>query len=277
MIQIKSALAMLLWGGRHNRFSTALEPMKSYPKDVSEEKSGVVSVENSMQSNYEEERIDEDLSPTNLKLIIIISGKRKSGKDHISTLITNYVGYSHLKHLAVLRISGPIKRQFARSNKLDFERLLDVTSYKEQYRLLMVEWSENYREKVGWHCFLRTAIMEQGAKHKSIWLVTDARRTCDFDYFEDDQTFENVQIIKIRIQASEESRISRGWVFDDRIDMQPTECGLDDYKDWTCIIDNDDDDDRKLLQESLRPIYEAVDRVIEEIDRERSENELEYE
>ncbi|KAG9509118.1 hypothetical protein GZH46_02372, partial [Fragariocoptes setiger] len=177
----------------------------------------------------------EDYVPTDLRLVIVLSGKRKSGKDHISTMITNYIGYDHMNQLAVLRIAGPIKSQFAKSHNLDFDRLLGSSEYKENYRLSMVEWSEKYREKTGWHCFLVQAIREQHAKHKRIWFLTDARRPCDMEFFEQDPVFQNVRLLKIRITATDSIRASRGWIFDERVDRAPTECGLDTYKGWTHI------------------------------------------
>lgn len=205
---------------------------------------------------------DPDFIPTNLKLVILLSGKRKSGKDHISTLITNYIGHHRMHHLAVLRIAGPIKREFSRTNKLDFTRLLDSSAYKENFRMAMVEWSESYREREGWNCFLKQAIKEQRAKNKSIWILNDARRPCDLEYFEEDPAFADTQIIKLRIEASEEARMSRGWKFMAGIDDRPTECGLDDYDDWTHVVNNDYNDQRELLQGLLRPVYDDIDKAL---------------
>lgn len=206
-----------------------------------------------------DESEDPDFIPTNLKLVIILSGKRKSGKDHISTLITNYVGYHRMMHLAILRIAGPIKKEFARNNKLDFGRLLDSSDYKENFRIGMVEWSERYREKEGWNCFLKQAIKEQKAKDKAIWILNDARRPCDLDYFENDPAFAETTIIKLRIEASEEARMSRGWKFVQGIDDRDTECGLDYYDDWTHVIENDYNDQKQVLMDALQPIFEEID------------------
>lgn len=205
---------------------------------------------------------DVDYIPTHLKLVIILSGKRKSGKDHISTLITNYIGHDRIHNLAILRIAGPIKKEFARNNKLDFTRLLDSSGYKENFRLAMVEWSERYREKEGWNCFLKQAIKEQKAKDKLIWILNDARRPCDLEYFEQDPCFANTIVVKLRIEASEEARMSRGWKFVTGIDDQDTECGLDFYEEWTQIIENDYNDDKDALLNSLKPIFNEIDRVL---------------
>lgn len=209
---------------------------------------------------------DKDYIPTNLKLVIVLSGKRKSGKDHVSTLITNYIGSTRIQHLAVLRIAGPIKKEFARNNKLDFTRLLDSSDYKENFRRAMVDWSERYREREGWNCFLKQAIKEQRAKDKAIWILNDARRPCDLEYFEDDPAFANTQVIKLKIEATDEARMSRGWKFVNGIDDRETECGLDDYEDWTLVIENNFNDQKRLLMEALRPVFDAIDMALEDSD-----------
>lgn len=230
----------------------------------SEEEEASSPTRNNRTANRRAKDDDDDYIPTNLKLVILLSGKRKSGKDHISTLITNYIGYQRMHHLAILRIAGPIKKEFAKNNKLDFTRLLDSSDYKENFRMAMVEWSEAYREREGWNCFLKLAIKEQRAKDKTIWILNDARRPCDLEYFEDEATFGDTRIIKLRVEATEQARMSRGWEFTKGIDDRPTECGLDEYDDWTYVIHNDYNDRRDALVESLKPIYDEIDQVLNE-------------
>lgn len=225
-----------------------------------------------MDSNNNNE--EPDFIPTNLKLVIILSGKRKSGKDHISTLITNYIGHERMPYLAILRIAGPIKKEFARNNRLDFTRLLDSSGYKENFRMAMVQWSEEYREKEGWNCFLKQAIKEQRAKDKAIWILNDARRPCDLEYFDNDPAFLHTKILKLRIEATDEARMSRGWKFIEGIDDRETECGLDSYEDWTHIIDNDYNDEKKLLAEFLRPVFDEIDAVFKKLENEYIEPDI---
>lgn len=234
-------------------------------RDYADQSSSEDEEESQSLKKMAEETEDPDFIPTNLKLVIIFSGKRKTGKDHISTLITNYIGYERMKHLAILRIAGPIKKEFARNNKLDFTRLLDSSGYKENFRMAMVEWSERYREKEGWNCFLKQAIKEQRAKDKAIWILNDARRPCDLEYFDMDPSFANTKIIKLRIEATDEARMSRGWKFVEGIDDRDTECGLDYYDDWTLVIDNDFNDQKQVLLDALRPVFEEVDRALENL------------
>ncbi len=48
---------------------------------------------------------------------------------------------------AVMRIAEPIKYYWAQKHELDFNKLLDTSSYKEQHRLQMVQWSMDVRAK----------------------------------------------------------------------------------------------------------------------------------
>lgn len=201
---------------------------------------------------------EEDKNP---KLVIILSGKRKSGKDHISTYLTDYIGREHQHQLAILRIAGPIKKEFATNNGAEFSRLLDSSSYKENYRLAMVDWSEKYRATKGWNCFLEQAIEEQAGNRKPIWVLNDARRQCDVDFFDNNTKLSSgkTKIIKVRIEASKETRVARGWTFVEGIDDKPTECGLDNYSDWGLIIRNDGD---QSLEQSLAPILSEIDETL---------------
>ncbi|KAI7693735.1 Phosphomevalonate kinase [Sarcoptes scabiei] len=89
------------------------------------------------------------------KLILLLSGKRKSGKDFVERLLLERFPNSILS----FRISSPIKKEFARERNLDYEELLTSSSYKENYRHKMVEWSESVR-RTDPNYFLRLAIIE---------------------------------------------------------------------------------------------------------------------
>ena len=186
----------------------------------------------------------------NPKTVLLISGKRKSGKDFCVDLLTQC-----LTDFVVFRIAAPIKRQYAKDHNLDFEKLLDATLYKENYRQKMVEYSENIR-KTDPNCFLRLSIEESNARSKSIWILSDARRLCDIEYFKNSEEFRNTKVLTIRICASNETRIKRGWTFTPGIDDKETECGLDQYQDWDFIIDNDGSNED--LIKKLEPIIKSI-------------------
>lgn len=185
----------------------------------------------------------------NPKLVIILSGKRKSGKDYVADLMSKTI-----KNCAIFRVSGPIKKQYAIEHGLDFSELLSSSSYKENYRKVILKWSEEIRAKDP-NYFLRIAIEEANAVQFPIWLLPDARRVVDIQYFFDE--FPSSQIITVRIVTDENIRIRRGWFYTDGIDNAETECGLDDWKNWSIILQNNDATDEEILQQ-LKPVYDSI-------------------
>jgi phosphomevalonate kinase len=84
------------------------------------------------------------------RIILLFSGKRKSGKDHICDKIKALLGG---ERCTIVRISGPLKRLYAQNHKLDFQELLSDGPYKEIYRVDMINWSDKIREKdPGYFC-----------------------------------------------------------------------------------------------------------------------------
>jgi phosphomevalonate kinase len=70
-------------------------------------------------------------------LVLVVSGKRKSGKDFICDKLFRGLGDKYLVQLVTL--SAPLKQAYAIENRLNFEKLLDSSDYKENYRLKMIE------------------------------------------------------------------------------------------------------------------------------------------
>lgn len=197
------------------------------------------------------------------KLILLLSGKRKSGKDFVERLLLERFPNSILS----FRISSPIKKEFARERNLDYEELLTSSSYKENYRHKMVEWSESVR-RTDPNYFLRLAIIEAYEKingsERKIWLLNDARRFCDLKYFSDPTEINldgDCEVITIRITANDAVRKQRGWIFDDKIDTKPTECGLDSYQSWTYQIHNDTNTIDEL-QIQLQSVFDRIEKIV---------------
>lgn len=141
-----------------------------------------------------------------------------------------------------------------------FDELMKASQYKEQFRLDMVKWSENEKSNRNDEAyFLKLAINMENANEKKVWLIADARRPADLAHF-DEQQFNQSKVIKIRIQATEETRKSRGWIFTKNIDDATTECGLDCYTDWDYVFDNDGTSDQ--LIEKLNVIFTQIESAL---------------
>ncbi|KAK4883132.1 hypothetical protein RN001_006451 [Aquatica leii] len=178
--------------------------------------------------------------------ILLISGKRKSGKDYISEKVLEIIGN---EKGCIIRISEPIKSHYAKENNLDLSELMSDNKYKENYRLQMIIWSDQVRSRdPGYFC---RAACENGA-FKPIWIVSDIRRKTDIGWFKD--TYKD-QIKTVRIFADEETRKARGYIFTSGVDDGVSECGLDDYIDWDlCVTNNNSEECDESIQEILKLI-----------------------
>lgn len=190
----------------------------------------------------------------NPKVVIILSGKRKCGKDFVGNLLQQKIG----SRLIAFRIAEPIKSHFAKNHNLNLEQLMSSSDYKEKYRQEMVKWSEEVRKSDSDY-FLKITIQESQANKYPIWMLTDARRLTDVQYFKNNVKFQNSKIISLRITASDQTRKRRGWEFTDGIDNAETECGLDQYNQWDFVVNNDTTEDDLMFQ--LQPIIDQINTI----------------
>ncbi|XP_075580626.1 phosphomevalonate kinase isoform X2 [Pelecanus crispus] len=159
------------------------------------------------------------------RVVLLLSGKRKSGKDFVAEELRSRLGPAVC---TVLRLSGPLKEQYAK-------RLLDASAYKETYRQDMIRWGEEKRRAdPGFFC--RAAV--EGAA-QPVWVVSDARRVSDVEWFRD--VYGDV-VQTVRVAATEETRKRRNWVFVAGVDDTESECGLDQGVAFDWVITNDGDD-----------------------------------
>jgi len=78
-------------------------------------------------------------------LIIIISGKRKSGKDYISNKLSEMLkGTFESLTISYITLAAILKETFAIENNLDYEKLLDSSEYKEKYRKDLIKLAVLY-------------------------------------------------------------------------------------------------------------------------------------
>ncbi|KAM4665067.1 phosphomevalonate kinase [Discoglossus pictus] len=181
-----------------------------------------------------------------LKLVLLVSGKRKSGKDYITETLRERLGPDSC---AILRLSGPLKEQFAKEHGLDYERLLDSSNYKETYRAAMIRWGEEKRcADPGFFC----RIVVDGVIHP-VWIVSDTRRRSDVDWF---LSSYGDLAQTVRIVASEDARRARGWVYTPEVDDAESECGLDQGMDFDWIITNEGD--RESLEGQLSKLIDFI-------------------
>ncbi|XP_039974142.1 phosphomevalonate kinase [Xiphias gladius] len=181
------------------------------------------------------------------ELVLVFSGKRKSGKDYVADMIQDRLGSDVC---CILRLSGPLKQQYAQEHGLDLDQLLGPGLYKEQYRADMIRWGEMRRgQDPGFFCRQAT----RGAQ-QPVWVVSDARRLSDLQWFW--LEFPR-QTRSVRVQSSEETRKHRGWSFTAGVDDVESECGLDSGVEFDWIITNEAN--APSLDEQLKPILKLAE------------------
>ncbi|XP_063978235.1 phosphomevalonate kinase isoform X2 [Diachasmimorpha longicaudata] len=181
------------------------------------------------------------------EIILLFSGKRKSGKDYITDKLFETLGSDAS---VIIKISGPIKSHWAKARNLDLNQLLSDGEYKEKYRLEMIKWGEDTRKNdPGYFC--RASIDMYNAHGKRIWIVSDIRRKTDLKWFRDNFP---QKCKSIRINCGDAVRIQRGWIFTPGVDDCETECDLDDVKDWDLTILNEGASSKELLKSLLHLI-----------------------
>ncbi|ETN65625.1 phosphomevalonate kinase [Anopheles darlingi] len=175
-------------------------------------------------------------------IVLLVSGKRKCGKDYLSDALLKRLGHNRAQ---ILRISEPIKRYWATQKGLNLDELLSDGAYKENYRKEMIVWSDEQRHE-DYGVFCREACRTM---NREICIVSDVRRRTDVRFFR--ETFKPSRVRTIRIEASDATRLGRGWRFEAGVDDVPSECDLDDFDEWDLRIDNNGQDDIETILERL--------------------------
>ncbi len=161
------------------------------------------------------EEVSSSLEP---HLILLFSGKRKSGKSYIAEKLFKYLRENSGRYnVNEVILAAPLKEIYARENNLDYERLLDTSSYKELHRVEMIKWSDLIRLKDPFF-FCKIAVdkarrdlrLLESYDTFNIWIVTDLRLKVELEYFQ--VNFPGL-FKTVRILADESVRIDRNWVF----------------------------------------------------------------
>uniref|UniRef100_A0A8R1YWL5 Phosphomevalonate kinase n=1 Tax=Pristionchus pacificus TaxID=54126 RepID=A0A8R1YWL5_PRIPA len=203
------------------------------------------------------------------RILLLISGKRKSGKDFFSNLLmerlstkwkTVVVGLSHslkeeyasINVLNLLRI-----RKYRHSviierlTGLNYSELITSGDYKERYRREMIKWGEEIR-KADPAYFVRKAL--SSASDADVVIVSDCRRKSDMENMEENRR------VTVRVSSLLSSRLSRGFIFKEGIDDGESECGLDEYDHFDVKVQNDGDS--ASLYEDVAKIEVMIDRLM---------------
>ena len=166
--------------------------------------------------------------------IIIFSGKQYAGKDTAAKIMLEKL--PSFKRCAMGDI---IKLTYGKEKNLTFE---EIEKNKSIYRADLIKLGNWGREQDPDYWLEK--IIEQDGNI----IVTDVRVPHEYE------VFKNAGAITIRVEASRQTRMTRGnLVGEDDI----TETGLDNITDWDYIIDNNSD---------YNSLEKQVDTIIENLD-----------
>lgn len=150
--------------------------------------------------------------------IIIFSGKQYSGKDTVAKILLE-----NLPEYRRCAMGDIIKMVYGEKENLTYE---EIEKNKPLYRQDLIDLG-NWGRSVDPDYWLKKIISQKGKI-----IVTDVRVPHEYEVFKAEGA------IAIRVEASRESRASRGTLIgEDDI----TEVGLDNIKDWDYIIENNSD------------------------------------
>ena len=173
------------------------------------------------------------------KIIIVVSGKRKSGKDFFTDNLVKQISEVNCH---ILKVSSPIKRHFSKKYNLSYSELITSSNYKEQCRAEMIKWGEEQRSKDS-AIFCRAEKNLAVEASKPVWILSDARRPSDVKYFRDYSKETKAQFYGVRVSADIQTRESRGWKFTKDVDDVDSECALDGYMEWDIQLNNSHNDE----------------------------------
>lgn len=166
--------------------------------------------------------------------IIIFSGKQYAGKDTAAKIMLEKL--PSFKRCAMGDI---IKLTYGKEKNLTFE---EIEKNKSIYRADLIKLGNWGREQDPDY-WLKKIIEQDGNI-----IVTDVRVPHEYE------VFKNAGAITIRVEASRQTRMTRGnLIGEDDI----TETGLDNITDWDYIIDNNSD---------YNSLEKQVDIIIENLD-----------
>lgn len=165
--------------------------------------------------------------------IIIFSGKQYSGKDTVAKIML-----AEMKDYKRCAMGDIIKLTYGEQKGLTYE---EIEKNKPLYRQDLINLG-NWGRAQDPDYWLKKIIKQDGNI-----IVTDVRVPHEYE------VFKNAGAITIRVEASRETRASRGELVGEN---DITEVGLDNIKDWDYVIENNSD--YETLKEKVYAIIQKI-------------------
>ncbi|CRL25531.1 Phosphoribosyltransferase [Penicillium camemberti] len=148
-------------------------------------------------------------TPTEQKLIILVTGASGAGKDHCANIwVSVFLECTHKRLMArAVSISDATKREYAVATGADFNRLLRDRAYKEQHRPALTTYFQSqvrHRPRLPEEHFLNVV---DGAGDVDVLLITGMRDEAPVAAFS--HLVPGSRLLDVRVKASKETRRSR--------------------------------------------------------------------
>ena len=165
--------------------------------------------------------------------IIIFSGKQYSGKDTVAKIML-----AEMKDYKRCAMGDIIKLTYGEQQGLTYE---EIEKNKPLYRQDLINLG-NWGRAQDPDYWLKKIVEQDGNI-----MVTDVRVPHEYE------VFKNAGAITIRVEASRDTRASRGELVGEN---DITEVGLDNIKDWDYIVENNSD--YETLKEKVFAIIKKI-------------------
>lgn len=164
--------------------------------------------------------------------VIVMSGKRAVGKDFIADRLTEILNQNGIRaHKTSLGMFN--KKLYAKKKGIDFQRLSTDRGFKEARRFSLVNHHmEMDKQDPEWA--IKLVKKEAEEKNPNVLIVSDLRLKKDVARLK--EIYPDLQVI--RIDASNEARLARGFMPDEEKDRLITETDMDDYNEFDARFDN---------------------------------------
>jgi len=175
--------------------------------------------------------------------IILVSGKRSSGKDTAAEIIKQYIKDSKQYNTEIdsIALAYATKVGYCKENNLDLDRMVNDYAFKESHRMGLLKYYLTHNDPL-WYSDYVLEYIESKHNNENInyFVIPDLRILAHTNVFKSPIVINklSVKCLFIRINATEETKKSRGWIKKD-CDDDYTETELDNYTGFDIIINND--------------------------------------
>jgi phosphomevalonate kinase len=186
-----------------------------------------------------------------MKVIVLISGKRKSGKNFFANNLARLLPKDSY---ALMAFADVAKLRVAQTYGLDYQRLLHDNDYKEEHRQTLIAYAEAKKTFHGEHVWAEEILTQINDSRATYMIVTDWRFNVELEYLKAHCEW---PIITVRISVPLQKWMRRGAIYQQTVDEHPSETELDDFVfDLECSSDAGDALLLKKILDILKPVFE---------------------